>query len=153
MAIFNSYVSLPEGMFKWWQLGKKTGYPFAKSKCQFRRENDDEPMGLEGSFFLTNPYQLQEQWKFWREIMETTNQKQQFWRWFCPILPNPKHIFLVKLASEAARTYRDSSNIRALTVYHCHLLTNGCYLSKSENPVACHSSALKLYNYLLWMKV
>ena len=69
------------------------------------------------------------------------------------ILPNPKHIFLVKLANEAARTYRDSSNIRALTVYHCHLLTNGCYLSKSENPVACHSSALKLYNYLLWMKV
>ena len=42
--------------------------------------NHDEPMGLEGNIFLTNPYQLQEQWKFWGEIMETTNQKQQFWR-------------------------------------------------------------------------
>jgi len=119
-------------------LGNKTGYTFAKSKCQFRRENDDEPMGLEGSFFLTNPYHLQEQWKFWREIMEST--KTMDGTTLDPsrlettilemILPNPKHIFLVKLASEAARTYRDSSNIRALKVYHCHLLTNDCYLSK-----------------------
>ena len=93
MAIFNSYVSLPEGMFKWWQLGKKTGYPFAKSKCQFRRENDDEPMELEGSFFLTNPYQLQEQWKFWREIMETTNQKQQFLEMILPDPPQSEAYF------------------------------------------------------------